>query len=131
MQRSDQSGFTLIEVLISSVAIALVIAAVMTAFTNVEAVNRRSRNLTIATQLAVQQLESYRNTTFNSLIPGSSSIDLSGYPSLGAPKTGTAVISQLNAAGLDQVDVTIAWTESGAPKTVHLTTEIAERGIDK
>lgn len=130
----NQAGFTLIETLVALVVIAMSVAAVLTAFIAVESLNRRARNLTIATQAANQQLETYRNTAYAG-IPTGANQDLSSlltpYPSLGTPRSALATITEIDPAGLKQVDIAISYTESGKTKNVQVSTLIARRGINR
>ena len=132
--RHREAGFTMIEIMIASITIALTVAAVASAFNTVEVLNRRARNLTIATQLVQQQMEVYRNTPFAGLpVAGTTDVSsiLSPYPSLGSPRSATATVTDVDPGDLKQIDITLSYTESGHTKTVEATTQIAVRGLNK
>lgn len=135
MTSRNQSGFTLIELLIASIVIAISITAVFSAFTTVEKLNLRARNLTIANQLVQQQVETYRNTPFAGLPAGGSSTDVSNlmspYPSLGTPRTMTANVTDIDVGDLKQIDVALSYTEGGQTKRVQASTLITVRGLNK
>ncbi len=130
--RSTSSGFTLIEVVVTATFVSAVLLAIVGVFIMVGKLNRQARNLAIATQLAQEKVEVYRNTPFDSIPLGTPAEDFSSsLPSnFGSPKSAVANISQLQ-AGLIQVDIAITYREEGAPKNVQVTTLIAERGLNK
>lgn len=127
----DQSGFTLIELILTGTILASAVVTMVSLFISVEALNHRARNLTLATQIMQQQMESYRNTGYGSLPVGSNDFSAALPSSLTAPRSGTANITEVDPAGLKQIDVTINYTESGKTKTVESSTLVAIRGIDR
>lgn len=131
---NNQAGFTLIEILVASVTIAITVTVVAGVWNSVEILNRRARNLTIATQVVQQQVEVYRNTPFAGL-PAAGTIDassiLSPYPSLGSPRSVSVVVTDVDPGDLKQVDVNLSYTESGHTKNAQATTLISIKGLNK
>jgi type IV pilus assembly protein PilV len=76
MKRKNQSGFTLIEVIISIFILAVVLLAISSLVCSIMRSNSQSRELTAATTLAQDKLESLRQRSFSSLTPGSDSVRL-------------------------------------------------------
>jgi len=126
------SGFTLIELVVTAAFMGVVIVALMGTFAQVGFLGRDASNLTVATKVAEQEMEVYRNTPFSSLVLGSHdfSANLSPYPALGVPRTAAVVVSQVDPAGLDQIDITVTYTDHGRVQTIGMSTQIAYKGIN-
>lgn len=107
--------------------------AMLQFFIEVRDLNRFSSNMVIVNQLAQQQIEQYRNTPYNNLVVGTQNIAgiLTPYPTLLAPRSATATITELQPNGLKQIDLTITFTGKGGLKTTSVTTLVASRGINK
>jgi prepilin-type N-terminal cleavage/methylation domain-containing protein len=133
MNRLNERGFSLLELVVSAAVMGVLIVAIYTFFVQVRDVNRFASNLVIANQVLQQQLETYRNTPYNNLTTGTQSVSsiLSPYPSLRSPRSATAVITELQVNGLKQIDLTISYTDNGGTKTIAATTLVAARGINK
>jgi len=132
MDTGEQSGFTLIEFIIAATLLATIVVAVATTLDSIKAINFSANNLTIATEAAQQQLELYRNTPYNQITIGTQNISssLNAYPSLKSPRSATAVVTQVNAAGIKQIDIAISYTGSGGTKRVQVSTQVANKGLN-
>ncbi|HSX14587.1 MAG TPA: prepilin-type N-terminal cleavage/methylation domain-containing protein [Candidatus Saccharimonadales bacterium] len=133
MKARNQAGFTLLELIITATVAAIIIVVVIEGFTGIEQLNRTARNVTIATQLAQQQMEQIRNTPYNNIAIGTTDISsiLTPYPSLGNPRSATQIVTTLDAAGLKQVDINISYTIYHRTKRVQVSTEVANIGVNK
>lgn len=120
-------GFTLIEVLLSVFFFTALVTILLSASGTL--LHTRAGNLqTLAAKIASKQIENLRNTAFASL-PGSGSFadsDLSQLPQGTATRTITNYESDPD---IKEVQITIAWTENGAPKQVQLMTLIYKNGL--
>jgi prepilin-type N-terminal cleavage/methylation domain-containing protein len=127
----EESGFTLVELIVTATLVAIFVVAVIQMFISIDNINRQSRNLALATQLAQRHMESYRNTGYAS-IPVSPVDDFtSQMPSnLASPRSATATITEVN-DGLKRVDIAIYYNEGSKRKNVNISTLIAAQGIDK
>jgi prepilin-type N-terminal cleavage/methylation domain-containing protein len=128
----SESGFTLIEVLVTSVVIAIATVAIVEVFISVDRLNRQSRNLADATQIAQQKIESYRNIAYSN-IPASENFTSSLPATLAAPRSATASFHDLSPAipGLKQLDIVIYYTDGRARRDVQVTTMISQRGLSR
>ncbi|MBW3538229.1 type II secretion system GspH family protein [Candidatus Parcubacteria bacterium] len=128
----DESGFTLIELIITVTFVTIALVAIVEAFITVDKLNRQARNLAIATQLAGRQVEAARNLGFEA-IPASQSFTAELPDNFGAPKSGSAEFVDLSPAepGLKRLNVVIYYHEGGIRKDVQLSTLITERGINR
>lgn len=131
----NEAGFTLIELVVASVAFSMMAVAILTAFTSIEVLNRRARNITIATQAAQQQMETYRGTPFVNLpVAGTHNVTstlLGPYDSLGDPREATVVVTDTQPGALKRIDINIYYTESGKRKDIQLSTLMTIRGLNK
>lgn len=128
----SESGFTLVELIITATFVAAASAAIIGIFITVNKLNKQSRNLAVVTGIAEQKIESYRNGAYSAIPTGTPAEDFtSSLPTnLGSPKSATTNISE-STAGLKTVDVIITWKEDGLTKNVRLSTVVAQRGIDR
>lgn len=128
----NESGFTLIELVVTTAFMGIVIVALMGMYAQVGFLGRDASNLTIATKVAEQEMEVYRNTPFSALILGSHdfSAKLSPYSALGSPRTAIVAVSQVNPAGLDQIDITVTYTDHGRVQTIGMSTQMSYKGIN-
>lgn len=102
-------------------------------FNTLHTLSGRANNLIIATQVAQQQLETYRNTPYNNIALGT--VDYSSlldqYKTMGSPKSVTVTTTQKDPNGLKQVDVTVQYHDHKLAKTIAVSTLIALNGINR
>jgi prepilin-type N-terminal cleavage/methylation domain-containing protein len=130
--RSEQ-GFSLLELIISAAVMSITFLAIFGFFNELRDLNRYANNLVVVNQVMHQQLELYRNTPYNNLANGTQSVAsiLTPYPSLRSPRSANVVVTELEASGLKQIDLTITYTDRGGLKTFSATTYVASRGVNK
>lgn len=132
--RAGQRGFTLIELVVAAAFMGIVIVALNELFIAVRQVNREANNYTIATEVAQQLIEQYRNTAYSNIAVGTvddTSTALSPYPSLLTPRSATVAVTQVNANGLKQVLVTVSYKDRTGTKTVELETDVSYKGLNQ
>ncbi len=126
-----QTGFTIVEVLVTIVFLGFVVAAVTELYISIQRVQERTAWLQSASQAAQTEVESLRNNNYNSLTTGSNIDFTSSLPTrLPNPKSGTVAISEPQ-TGLKRVDVTISYTEHGTQHQVKVTSLIGVIGISQ
>lgn len=130
---ADETGFTFIELIMTTLVAAIAIIAIGTLYSTVITSNRSAQSQTIATQAAQQEMEVVRNTPYANLTVGTTNLtsNLSADPLLPSPRSEQLVVSQYNANGLKQVDITVTYTSGSTTKTVKLTTLVALNGINQ
>ena len=135
MQHKNQEGFTLIELILTTVVLATTMLAIFGLFITLSQINARANSLTIATQVAQRELELYRNLHYNAVNVGTedhtASAGLAGYTALGSPKSVIAVVTLTDPNGLKTVDITVNYADRGIAKKVRVTTYVALNGINK
>ncbi len=129
MKRSQQTGFTIIELLIAIVVTGLVITGITNLYITIEITQRKSHRLELATRAGERQIESLRNEQYSSLTPGSTIDFTTQLPAaLPSPKSGTVDVSEPS-VGLRRVDVTVSYGEGSSSHTVSLSSLIGVIGI--
>jgi len=147
--RRLQNGVYMVELLIALATSTLLAAALVSSMAESERLSNVGQNLIVATTMAQGQIDSTRNTPYNSLAANVGNHELKVKPS---SPTGSLipVVSPrpllLDSAKFDgrifetiaagpytdtlQVTITINWTEGLASRTYSLTTLVAKNGIN-
>lgn len=126
-----EAGFTLIELTITAVVLALVVTAMASLFISVEDTNRQAKNYALAVQYEHQLMENARNSPYASLAAGSTDFSSTLPPGLRSPRTGTTTITDIDPTNLKRLDIAISYTEHQHLRKVETSTYIARRGIDR
>lgn len=127
--QKDTEGFSLIELIVAMAIFGLMAIGVINLFVGIDTLQRRAQRIEIATRAAEAQIESLRNSHYNSLESGET-IDFSDElpQSLPAPRTGEAVISE-PIPGIKQIEVTVEYAQQPRDYSVTLTGLIGTIGI--
>lgn len=129
MKRHDQSGFTLVELVITILVLGVVLTSVVTLFVNIQQAQTHTRYLETATYAAQAEIESLRNINYNNLTPGQTINFTDDLPdSLPSGATGTVTISE-PVSGLRRADVSVSYSYKGKDRTVSLSSLIGVLGI--
>ncbi len=134
MKASADRGFTLIELVVTIAFMGVVIVSLSGLFISLRQTNRAANNYTIATQVAQQLIEQYRNTPYSSIAVGATDVTSSAlgpYPSLLTPRSATVTTTQVDADGLKQIDVAISYKDRTGTRTVALTTLVSYKGVNR
>lgn len=127
-QQGRESGFTLVEILVTLIACAILIVAVNAAVNTQAILAQRHRDMVIANAYANGKIESLRSQGFLALSDGTTDLT-SGLPSeLKAPRSATLVISAHNAS-VKEIDLSITYNDHGNPRTYTYTTLVGELGV--
>lgn len=129
---NNEDGFTLVELIVTATLVSVASMAIIGIFTTIGIINRQSRNMAVATAIAEQKIEIYRDAGYEAIPTGSPAEDFSNKlpANFGAPKSAVANVTTVS-PGLKRVDILINYTESGSPKKVQTTTLMTERGINR
>lgn len=129
MTGSKDSGFTLVELIVTISIFGLLIIGIANLYMTIESTQRKSYHLEIATRAGEKQIESLRNIQYGSLEPDTTIDFTSDLPEdLPDPKTGTVAISEPE-DGIRRVDVTITYKDTNGIKTVKQSSLIGALGI--
>jgi prepilin-type N-terminal cleavage/methylation domain-containing protein len=126
---SQESGFTLIELMVTVTVLGIVIASLGGLYYTMQITEVQSQHYDIAVRAARTEIENLRNNGYSSLTPGATVDVTSSLPAaLPSDKTGTVTISE-PISDLRRVDVTITYTDYGKPQTVTLSSNIGVIGL--
>jgi prepilin-type N-terminal cleavage/methylation domain-containing protein len=128
-----QRGFTLIEVVVTAAFVGIVVLAIDQMFVALRQVNREADQYTIATEVAQQLVEQYRNLPYTAISTGTTDVTssaLSSYPSLKSPRSATITVTQVDPNGLKQLDVAVSYTDRTGTKNVQFETVVSNKGIN-
>jgi prepilin-type N-terminal cleavage/methylation domain-containing protein len=134
MTSNRERGFTIIELVVTIAFMGIVIVSLSELFTSLRQTNRAADNYTIATQLAQQLMEKFRNTPYSSIALGTTDVTsstMSAYPNLLSPRSATTTVTQVDANGLLKIDVAVSYTDRTGAKNVQLETLMSYKGVNR
>ena len=129
-QLKDNSGFTIIELIISIVVFGFVAAGLAEVFTSVTDVQRNANYLQLATTAAQTEVESLRNNNYDQLPNGTISFTSQLPSNLPQPSSGTVIISS-PLTDIKRVDVTVSYNQDGLTENIELSSFIGIIGISE
>ncbi len=126
---AEQKGYTLVELVITILVFGIVSGSVINLFTTIQQGHVRSNYLKSATYAAQREIESLRNSNYNSLTPGTDIDFTDTLPGILPPdKNGNVEVTE-PISGLRRVDVTVTYTYQGKTQAVTLSSLIGVIGI--
>jgi prepilin-type N-terminal cleavage/methylation domain-containing protein len=128
MNRKNQKGFTVVELVVSIVVAGIIIPSVALALNNLAAINHRARDLALANTIAQNKVETLRSIGYNSVSGGTVSFSSELPSSMGSPRSASYTISS-PVTGEKQIDVNITYTDYGGSKNLTYRTLISELGV--
>ena len=142
MDLSDESGFTILELVIAMVFVGIVIVSLTDIFSGIRQINRAANNYTIAVEVAQQYMETFRNTPYANIPTGTTDITtaaLTAYPSLLAPRSATTIVTFVDTSGTTQafdtgikaVETDVSYKDRTGTRQVQFKTQIAEFGLNR
>ncbi|HEX7259750.1 MAG TPA: hypothetical protein VF272_02350 [Candidatus Saccharimonadia bacterium] len=128
----SQNGFTLVELVVTAVFVTVASAAIITIFIVVGKLNKQARNMAVATALAEQKLEIYRDAGYHAIPTGAPAETFTGAlpANFGSPKSAVANVTTPQ-AGLKRIDIIITYTDDKRTKNVQISTLMTQRGINR
>ena len=133
MKLGAEDGFTIIELVVTMVVLSITFMSVFSLFDTLHGINSRADHLAVATEVAQREMELYRNIPYNTIAVGTTDVTsaLSSYPTLGSTRSASVAVTQVDARGLKQVEVTVNYYDHAIPRKVVLDTLVAQNGINK
>ena len=128
MKKTNQAGFTLVEILVAMAVAVVVITSLNQVVTSFVHVSQRGRYLNLANSYIEGKVESLRNSGFNSLNTGIT--NLTGELPSQLPNGRSASMTVTNPTpGIKQIDLTISFYDQGKTNSYAYTTYIGELGV--
>lgn len=124
----SSDGFTIVELLVSIAVAAIVITSLSQVTTSYLHVAQRGRYLNLANAYVEAKIESLRNTGYNGLVVGTSSLT-SELPSQLPRGSSASMTITSPASGLKEVDISLSYSDQGLTNTYSYTTYIGELGV--
>jgi prepilin-type N-terminal cleavage/methylation domain-containing protein len=125
--KKQEKGFTLVELLVGIVVGAIVIASLSQVVTNYLHLSQRGRYLSSSNAYAEAKIESLRNSGYNAVSVGTTSLT-SEMPDILPKKTGTMVVTD-EGGGIKKVVLTVSYADQGQTQTYKYATYLGELGV--
>ncbi|MCA9347286.1 prepilin-type N-terminal cleavage/methylation domain-containing protein [Candidatus Saccharibacteria bacterium] len=124
---NTQSGFTIIEILVTLALIMLMVPALTLGLSTLTQLNNRARDLTLISIISENKIESLRSIGFNSIDVGT--VDFSDeLPSeIASPKSASYTVTENN--GIKTVDITVQYSDYRHNRTINYKSVISETGV--
>jgi len=128
---NKRAGFTVVEVMITIVFLGFVVLGITQLYLSIERIQQKTTWLQIASHAAQTEIEALRNNNYNSLSDGQTIDFTSQLPAtLPTPRSAKVLVSEPQ-SGLIKVDVTVTYSDHGAPQNVKATSLIGVIGISQ
>lgn len=126
--KSGAHGFTIVELLVTIAVAGIVVLSLNQVVTTYLHLSQRSRYLNLANAYAEAKVEALRNSGFNSLNTGGSSLTAELPSQLPRGSSASMTVST-PITGLKQVDLSVSYPDQGQVNTLQYTTYIGELGV--
>ena len=126
--KKKQGGFTLVELLVTIAVAGVVIGSLSQVVTTFVHVSQRGRYLNLANSFVEGKVESLRNSGYNALNTGTTSLT-SSLPSQLPPGSTASMTVTAPSTGLKQVDITVGYKDQAQTNTYSYTTYLGELGV--
>jgi prepilin-type N-terminal cleavage/methylation domain-containing protein len=126
--RKRRRGFTLIELLVSMVVFMIGMMGIMGLQLASASGGRNAQDVSVATNLGASKLEELRLAAFGGLSDGSQTYKADG--SDGTPAYFT-VAWTVSGTAPKTIDLTVQWVRQSSPKSIQLSTQLAQGTVTK
>lgn len=130
MKINNQTGFTVLEVIVAIVVGGLFIIGMSGAVSNLNALNAKSERLTSANASAASKIEELRNAKFLALPATTTVVDFTDELAsiIPPPRSAEYTVTDLNSS-TKQIDLEIEYSDFGKTRTIEYSTVIGELGV--
>lgn len=128
MKRWDNSGFSVVELILSITVGALFIASLTQITNNYVSLGQKSRNVILSNSYVEGKVETLRNIGYNGLNVGTTDLSSELPAQLPSPRSATMTISNPG-SGLKQADISVTYNDKSKVQTYSYTTYIGELSV--
>ncbi|MGD2244968.1 MAG: type II secretion system protein [Candidatus Aminicenantes bacterium] len=127
---AKEGGFTLIEVLITIMMLAVVLTALLSCFIQAFDILTRMKQMTIATQTIQSELELIRSMRYNDILTLDNTFT---NDSLSYLENSSGIINLEDSVGAEikKLTVSVTWTYRGRQMQKEIVTYVTKKGINK
>ena len=129
-RKNREDGFTLIEVLVTIMILAVVLIALFSCFIYGFTVISRVRQASIATQCLQEELELIRNMPFNNILSLDNSFENESL-SLLEDSSGILSLEDYGGDDIKKLTVSVIWSYNGRQIRRDIVTFVTRKGINK
>src|SRR3990167_3685831 len=130
--KKDQSGFTVVELIVTMVVGAIFIASAILLYSSGQRLSQRHRDIVSANAFIEKEIEALRSAGYLSLVDGTTDITSELPSELQSPRSGSLQIAPASVGattGLKKVDITLTYNDQGTSRTYTYTTYVGELGV--
>jgi hypothetical protein len=127
-RRLSEAGLTIVEILVAIAVAAIVTVSLNTVVTSYLHLSQRGRYLNLANSFVEAKVEALRNSGFNSINVGTSSLN-SQLPSQLPPSRSATMVVTSPSADIKKIDISVTYRDQGQDNTYHYATYIGELGV--
>lgn len=128
MKKTNQFGFTIIELLLAVVLFAILIPSIIITLNSIAAANDNAKDVVIANIAAENKIEELRSLGYNSVPAGTTDFSSTLPETLGKPRSASYTINDSN-PGLKEVNLSITFTSRRGTQTLNYKSLIGELGV--
>ena|SRR3989344_349773 len=132
MKMKDQSGLTIVELIVTMLVGAILITSAILLYTSAGRISQRHRDVVVANAFVEKKVEALRSAGYLSLTDGTTDITSEMPAELQTPRSGSLQISPAvigATTGLKKIDITLTYNDQGTSRTYDYTTYIGELGV--
>jgi len=126
--KNRQAGFTIVELLVSVLVVAILVAGINSIYLTHLAQSHRVRNLALVNSFAENKIESLRSAGFLAVSDGTTDISSELPADLWSPRSATLAISP-TVSGIKNIVLSITYSDGGQPRTFNYQTYLGELGV--
>ena len=125
---TNPNGFTIVELLVCIVVAGIVVVSLNTVVTTYLHVSQRGRYLNLANSYVEAEVETLRNSGYNSISLGSTNLTSSLPSQLPLGSSATMIVTSPS-GGIKQIDISVTYNDQGQTNSYGYTTYIGELGV--
>lgn len=128
MLKKNESGFTIVELLITIGICGIIIPVLAAALSSLAVLNNRSRDLALVNMLAQNKAELLRSSGFNSIPVGTVDFTTDLPSLLASPKSASYTVTNVDPS-IKEVVISISYKDYGNTRNIQYKTLISEIGV--